>query len=70
MTGAGNEEVKSADVDGLSVVGQLLERIDPDAQVHIGKFLGHLPVAGGGFDPAVNHGLVETSNKAPEGIWL
>ena len=50
--------LKSADVDGLSVVGQLLERIDPDAQVHIGKFLGHLPVAGGGFDPAVNHGLV------------
>jgi hypothetical protein len=40
------------------VVDDLVQRFDPDLQVHLGKFLGHHPVAFLGFDPLRYHGLV------------
>ncbi len=45
-------------LDRLTVVDDLLERVDADAQVHIQIFLGDLLIARRGLDPAGCHRLV------------
>ena len=50
--------LKSQVLDGLSLVEQLFERIDPNLQVHIQILLCDLFVTAGGFDAAGDHRLV------------